>query len=328
MFLSIGVSLVTGGSIELMWSLANTLQILFFYAMLDLHYPPELSTVFSYMSYSNFDNPLFEYIRIEASKIFSFVHTTIPSGFGQFGFTSSSILINFLDKLIVIFIFVIFVLWVWLLYKLMKKKSNKFAEFIKRKDIDLRYEGILRFIMEILLNLWIVNLINILYGGWKDSFSCVSYWTSILFTFGILILIAYLLIYPFIYYNGIWTYPDKHERHCFIFLEFKKDKQRYLYFYFFFATHRFLTAILIIWVYNFPVHQCILISLLNFLILVSTVWWYKETINNFLYTFNGLILLLLSWCLCFFTSSRNPRRLKIYGYVSNNNSQNKYDGLL
>ena len=63
MLISLGVSLFTGGSVELMWSLANTLQIIFFFGYFNLYYTPELLTVFSYMKFSNFDNPIFEYIR-------------------------------------------------------------------------------------------------------------------------------------------------------------------------------------------------------------------------------------------------------------------------
>ena len=63
MLLSIGVSLITGGSIEIMWSLANTLQVMFYYKLLNLYFSPELSTMFYYMRYSNFDNPAFEWIQ-------------------------------------------------------------------------------------------------------------------------------------------------------------------------------------------------------------------------------------------------------------------------
>ena len=61
MLLSLLVSILTGGSVELMWSLANTLQIMFYYNLLDLNFTPELKDVFSYMKYSNFDNKVFEY---------------------------------------------------------------------------------------------------------------------------------------------------------------------------------------------------------------------------------------------------------------------------
>ena len=121
MLLSIGVSLITGGSIELMWSLANTLQILFYYGMLNLYYSSELLSAFSYMSYSNFDNPAFDYIRKIASKMTDFIHTSIPSGFENLGFSSASVVINFLDKLIMILLFAWLVLWVSLLYCCLKK---------------------------------------------------------------------------------------------------------------------------------------------------------------------------------------------------------------
>ena len=47
MLLSLGISILTGGSMELMWSLANTLQILFYFGMLSLYFPPDLNHISS-----------------------------------------------------------------------------------------------------------------------------------------------------------------------------------------------------------------------------------------------------------------------------------------
>ena len=99
MLLSIGVSIFTGGSIELMWSLANTLQILFYFGILNLYYTPELGDMFSYMKYSNFDNPAFEYIKSKFQYLTNFVKISIPSSFASLRFPSVSIVINFFDKL-------------------------------------------------------------------------------------------------------------------------------------------------------------------------------------------------------------------------------------
>ena len=92
MLISIGVSLITGGSIELMWSLANTLQVMFFYALLDLNFTPELLTVFEFMKYSNFDNPIFEFIRSKSKILMSFINISVPSTFESIGYSSISIL--------------------------------------------------------------------------------------------------------------------------------------------------------------------------------------------------------------------------------------------
>ena len=127
----------------------------------------------------------------------------------------------------------------------------------------------------------------------------------------------YWYFYPLLYYQQIWAYPDRHERHWFLFLEFKKEKLRYLHYYAFFATHRFLTAFLIIGMYNYPIQQWVLIWFLNFLYFINTQWFYRECINNFFSTFNGFIQLIFSICLFLFLNSQNPDKLRIWGYVSN-----------
>ena len=105
MLLSIGVSIFTGGSIELMWSLTNTLQILFYTGMLNLYYTPELLAMFSYMKFSNFDNPASEYIKSKLQSLANFVNSAIPSSFASLGFPSVSIVINFIDKLTMLILF-------------------------------------------------------------------------------------------------------------------------------------------------------------------------------------------------------------------------------
>ena len=228
MLMSIGVSLITGGSIELMWSLANTLQILYYYGILDLNYTPELLATFSYMKYSNFDNPVFEFVRDKAMRAFSFVQASLPSGFCNLGYSSVSVVINFLDKLIMILLIVLLAIIIFLIFLWWKQRSNKFANFIKRKDIELRYEGLSRFFMELLLNLSVVNFINLLYGRYGDIFDSISYSVSILLTLGIFFMIIYCLAYPAIHYEEICTHPDFHERHCLLFLEFNKEKKKSL----------------------------------------------------------------------------------------------------
>ena len=73
MLFSLLVSLITGGSIELMWSLTNALQIMYFWETFNLYFPSNLITVFTYMKYSNFDNPVSEYLRGKMMAIFESV---------------------------------------------------------------------------------------------------------------------------------------------------------------------------------------------------------------------------------------------------------------
>lgn len=100
--ISLGISLLTGGSIELMWSLANTLQMLFFMALLELYYSSDLKAVFEFMKYSNFENPLTEYVVEFTVNTISFVQSPVSTQFKDLGFASTNILLNSFDKLFVI----------------------------------------------------------------------------------------------------------------------------------------------------------------------------------------------------------------------------------
>ena len=100
--LSVGVSLFTGGSMELMWSLANTLQLLFFFALLHLYYSSDLKTVFGYMRYSNFENPLTAYLVDGLKKGFALLESPVDAQFADLGFSSTNILLNSFDKLLII----------------------------------------------------------------------------------------------------------------------------------------------------------------------------------------------------------------------------------
>ena len=59
---SIWATVLSGSSMELMWSMSNTLQIIYFLGLMSLYYPPHTLVVFNYIAYSNFQNPIFSYV--------------------------------------------------------------------------------------------------------------------------------------------------------------------------------------------------------------------------------------------------------------------------
>ena len=79
--ISILVNILTGSSMELMWSLANTLQIIFILGLLDLNYPANLRFAFSLMNYANFDNPLTPYLAEFMKKHLNIISASISSEF-------------------------------------------------------------------------------------------------------------------------------------------------------------------------------------------------------------------------------------------------------
>ena len=299
-----------------MWSLANTLQIWVYFGMLDLYYSADLNAMYSYLKCANFDNPISDFIKSKFTTYLKFVINPVNDKFSNLGFKSTEIISNSLDKLFIILFMLLSLAGLYILRILVRDKINKFANFIKKKDIDFRYEGITRFFVEFILVISIANFINLVYGGFGDVFESVWYMLSVVILILTLLLIIYFYAYPIIYYESIWEYPDKNERHCLLFLEFRRDNVRNLLFYGNFAVHRVAFAFVVVWMKDFPINQWVWIVLLSLWILWKTFWVYRHALPNFLNTFNGIILLFYSILLFLFISLTNPNRTLIVGYVS------------
>lgn len=85
---------------ELMWSLANTLQLIMLCATLKLYYSSDLVSIFKLMRYSNFDNPVTDSIVEMLDTYFGSFKDTIFSQFENIGYSSTNILVNSIDKLL------------------------------------------------------------------------------------------------------------------------------------------------------------------------------------------------------------------------------------
>ena len=226
LFLSIAVSIATGDPIDIMWSMANTLQILYYLSLQNLYYSSDLLQVFLYMKYSNFDNEGFQYIREKMSSFLNFINSSLPTGFEKLGYSSSSVLVNLYDKLIMILMMLLLVVFVQIIYRYTSNKNNKFANIVKNKDIELRYESVSRFFWEIVLNLSVVNWINFAYGNFYNIFNGISYVTTIILTNMIIFVGMYWIIYPLFYHSEILKSPEAHKRHKFLFSEFNVEKYK------------------------------------------------------------------------------------------------------
>ena len=162
--ISIGVSILTGGSMELMWGLANTLQIISFYRMLALSFSSDFDAVFSFMRLSNFDNPISDYIKQFIIDGLSMIQSAVSSEFSAVGFKSSDILMNSLDKLVYLLLLILLALLSLFLVYYYRESTSKVVSYIKKLDMKIRYEYMSRFYVEAMLNITISSLINIIYG--------------------------------------------------------------------------------------------------------------------------------------------------------------------
>lgn len=330
LIVSLGVSLLTGGSMELMWSLANTLQLLFFLGLINLNYSSNLETAYTVMGYSNFDNPFTKYLTAATFSTVSFIKSPLSSKFDSLGYGSTNIVSNSFDKILMVVAFIAFAVLMTFLYAKCKKKSSWLAKKIVKIDESIRYESISRFSVELVLNLTVACLINIFYGDLTETQDYVAYVVAMLTLIGILFGFAYSIVYPMYYFENIsgkkiyksisnfdLEYPDYHERHCLLFLGFKKAQYKHMLFYAFFILRRMGVAIVIVCMKEFNKQQLILVSFMFFWMLVYAAVHkpYVDHLNNFLNIFNEWILVIYSITLFLFLDDGNPTKLEKAGWV-------------
>ena len=315
--LSMGVSLLTGGSMEHMWSLTNTLQILYICGLLRLYYSPNLQQVFKLLEYSNFDNPITNEISKYVFMSISITSYPLNSQFKDLGFVSSSLIMNSLDKLIMIFALAFLTVIVYIFYRYLKNKSNWFARLIKRMDKSLRYESTSRFIIEISMTLCISALINIFYGDLGGALNLVSMILSI----SILIIMAFMLFYtiyiPLVYFHEIKTHCELVERHCLLFLDFRTKHKKCLLYYSYFIVRRLGIACVVVLFKEYTHLQLVFLTMWFFWMTKYLLIYkpFKSQVSNFLNCINEIFLLIFSLCLYPLKSPENAKRIELFGYI-------------
>ena len=296
--ISLGIMVLTGDSMELMWSLTNTLQLIFYFGQMNLYFSSNLNEVFYFMRYSNFENPLTDYLKSKLMELWVSFGSSFRKDVNN-DVNSNLLLVNSIDKLFALIlniaIAVSFAIW----YKKRSTASTKWSRFLQKIDLKYRYESITRFFIESVLVVSVSCLINILFGSFADAFNGMSYIVSWFMLLVYLFMIAYFIAYPMLNYQEIIENPNLHERHRIIFHEFKKSNIKCLLFYAYFLIRRLSLSILFVWLYDFPHCQCPWISFIWML-----VWFYHILfkpfhcyLQNLLWCINETVLLSLSFML-------------------------------
>jgi hypothetical protein len=60
--IQVAAAILSEGSMELMWSMVNTLQIIFYIGLMSLYYPAHVNVFFGYLALANASNPILSYI--------------------------------------------------------------------------------------------------------------------------------------------------------------------------------------------------------------------------------------------------------------------------
>ena len=175
-----------------------------------------------------------------------------------------------------------------------------------------------RIFVETMLNLSVSSLINLTFGSLDNVEDIVSYIVALVILMMILFVIGYSFVYPFIFHSRIITHPDFNERHCFLFLEFKRERLESLLFYGYFMLHRLMLSVVFVWMNSFPKHQWALLLYFNLLILIYCLIFkpFKSQLQNYLNCFNGTVLTVFSLTMFMFLNSTDSSRITICSYVS------------
>ena len=143
-------------SIEIMWGLMNTLQIIYYINYIFAVFPTDLKTVFDLLSWANADNKYLAMFTFTILPKDNFNQDEVNGKFGQ-----KSFYINSADKMPVIFITCILFLFTFIFDKLKLAQNNKWLKILYLIVEYFKYNFFIRLGLEMFLELFFNGLVNI-----------------------------------------------------------------------------------------------------------------------------------------------------------------------
>ena len=174
-----------------------------------------------------------------------------------------------------------------------------------------------RFYVEAMLNLTISSLINIIYGQTNSVEQIIAYVIAWIAITWVLFVQLYAFLYPWILFESILIYPDHNERHCLLFLEFKRQPIKCMHFYAYFLLRRLSFAFVLVTMKEFTGAQWVLI-------LALSLWTFgyharyrpfENWLQNVLWIFNELILIIFSVLMFPFLNLKDPSQATKVSYA-------------
>lgn len=314
---SVGVSVLTGGSIELMWSFTNTLQVLFFYGLMNLYFSSDLKSVFEFMSYSNFKNPLRDIISDFISKYIDIPGSPISANFEEMGFPQTNIIANSIDKLLVLSLIIACMVAVVVIIKYTKDYDNKYTRFLQKLDVSIRFNSVGRFMLELMLYMAISCMITVVYGSFESLAGIIAFSVAFIILAVLVAFQFYTLLYPIIFFEEIQFDPTQFERHRILFEVFKSDSYACLRYYFYFVSRRLWLAFIFVTYKDYTKGQIVSIIAVNLMILRFQLdkMPFKSILDNILSSINEGILVLFSSILFLFLNEERTTQIVRSSYL-------------
>jgi hypothetical protein len=156
---SIGLTIISsfgGNSMEMMWMLTNTLQLMYYISVINVHFPDTLESFFPFLKASNADNPYFKYLTYLIIPQSEFTRGEVNSKIGPMAFWVSSS-----DKLPILFPILFAFLAIKIVDMLVGENALGWAKYIFKINNYLKYDFFIRITMELMVEITFTSLVNI-----------------------------------------------------------------------------------------------------------------------------------------------------------------------
>ena len=247
-----------------------------------------------------------------------FPDNPLNNNFQDLGFDSNNFVSNASDTIPLVILTMLWFLGVLLLYFALRDKNNCISRYITKMETSMRYSSISRFGVELWLSLMVISLIALLNNDLKNVIDIISFTMGLIAHLAFVYLMVYLFVYSYYFFEDIVIYPDHHERHSLMFLEFKRERVEQFFFYPFFMLRRIFIAYVFVGIKDRPLVQCVCLSLSAIIMAIYCIRIrpYESKVWNLLTCFNEVMLSCISLTLFMFLSSDNPEALNSYGYLT------------
>lgn len=145
-----------GNSMEMMWGLMNTLQVMFFMSYINVAFPRNLDTFFTYLTYANANNVYLSEFSFLIIPEENFNQDEVNDKFGE-----ESFYLNSSDKIPVLFLTVGVFAFTFIFDKLNLQNDSRVLRVIYKVVEYFKYNFFIRLGLEMFLELFMNAIINI-----------------------------------------------------------------------------------------------------------------------------------------------------------------------
>ena len=265
--LIIGGLLLIGSSLEFIWSLINTLQLVSYLPLMVPNYPQHVQKMFELLGFTNLDIEIISNLVKNALKLNNIITPSLNPRFSDNGIANSLFLSNCSSILFSLFLSILTLLICTSLYSLLWWSKLK----IKISNVLSSYffNNFLRFFTEGYLEIYFGALLNVIAYDFESPVKKASFAVSC-------IVLVLFVLFPFmtaaLIYDKRKQIRDKHpiylKRFGTMYSNFKlKGSWFWIQYYPIFLLRRFIFVNFIIIAVNYPEFQCN--SFILFSVLVS-----------------------------------------------------------